>query len=57
MRRPISAADAPGLSFEESTFCNVACTTGTTSGKHSPFFNTTHDQYYILKPTSYSKAQ
>jgi phenylacetate-CoA ligase len=44
----LRAADAPGLSFEESTLWNVAYTTGTTSGVPSPFFNTTHDQYHIM---------
>lgn len=41
-------ADVPDLSFEEKTFWNVAYTTGTTSGKPSPFFNTTHDHYQNL---------
>lgn len=36
------------LPFEERTLWNVAYTTGTTSGKPSPFFNNTHDQYHIL---------
>ena len=44
----LRAADAPGLSFEESTLWNVAYTTGTTSGMPSPFFNTAHDQYHIM---------
>jgi len=44
----LQAADVPGLSFEEKTFWNVAYTTGTTSGKPSPFFNTTHDHYQNL---------
>ncbi|MEW6335566.1 MAG: AMP-binding protein [Thermodesulfobacteriota bacterium] len=44
----LRAADAPALSFEESTLWNVAYTTGTTSGMPSPFFNTTHDQYHIM---------
>jgi len=44
----LRAADASGLSFEESTLWNVAYTTGTTSGMPSPFFNTTHDQYHIM---------
>ena len=44
----LRAAEAPGLSFEEKTFWNVAYTTGTTSGKPSPFFNTTHDHYQNL---------
>ncbi len=38
----------PELSFEERTLWNVAYTTGTTSGRPSPFFNTTHDQYHIM---------
>jgi phenylacetate-CoA ligase len=41
-------ADAPDLTFEESTLWNVAYTTGTTSGMPSPFFNTAHDQYHIM---------
>ncbi|MEE9275872.1 MAG: AMP-binding protein [bacterium] len=36
------------LPFEERTLWNVAYTTGTTSGRPSPFFNTTHDQYHIM---------
>ncbi|MCC7345913.1 MAG: phenylacetate--CoA ligase family protein [Variibacter sp.] len=32
----------------ESTLWNIAYTTGTTSGRPSPFFNTTHDQYCIM---------
>ncbi len=44
----LRTADVPGLSFEEKTFWNVAYTTGTTSGKPSPFFNTTHDHYQNL---------
>jgi len=44
----LRAADAPGLTFEESTLWNVAYTTGTTSGMPSPFFNTAHDQYHIM---------
>jgi phenylacetate-coenzyme A ligase PaaK-like adenylate-forming protein len=35
-------------SFEEKTLWNVAYTTGTTSGKPSPFFNNTHDQFNIM---------
>lgn len=38
----------PELPFEERTMWNVAYTTGTTSGRPSPFFNTTHDQYHIM---------
>ena len=44
----LRVADVPGLSFEEKTFWNVAYTTGTSSGKPSPFFNTTHDHYQNL---------
>ena len=44
----LRVADVPDLSFEEKTFWNVAYTTGTTSGKPSPFFNTTHDHYQVL---------
>jgi phenylacetate-CoA ligase len=44
----LRSADAPGLSFEESTLWNVAYTAGTASGTPSPFFNTTHDQYHIM---------
>jgi len=39
---------AGDLTFEERTLWNVAYTTGTTSGRPSPFFNTTHDQYHIM---------
>ncbi len=39
---------AGDLSFEERTLWNIAYTTGTTSGRPSPFFNTTHDQYHIM---------
>ena len=38
----------PELPFEERTMWNVAYTTGTTSGRPSPFFNTTHDQYHVM---------
>ena len=38
----------PELPLEERTLWNVAYTTGTTSGRPSPFFNTTHDQYQIM---------
>jgi phenylacetate-CoA ligase len=44
----LRAADVDGMSLEESTLWNVAYTTGTTSGKPSPFFNTTHDQFTIM---------
>jgi len=44
----LRVADVPDLTFEEKTFWNVAYTTGTTSGKPSPFFNTTHDHYLNL---------
>ena len=44
----LRVADVPELTFEEKTFWNVAYTTGTTSGKPSPFFNTTHDHYLNL---------
>lgn len=44
----LRTADLPDLTFEERTFWNVAYTTGTTSGKPSPFFNTTHDHYLNL---------
>jgi phenylacetate-CoA ligase len=37
-----------GLSLEETTLWNVAYTTGTTSGKPSPFFNNSHDQFNIM---------
>ena len=36
------------ISFEEKTLWNIAYTTGTTSGKPSPFFNNTHDQFHIM---------
>ncbi len=52
MRAPedfvLEAAALPGLSFEERTLWNVAYTTGTTGGRPSPFYNTTHDQYHIM---------
>lgn len=38
----------PELPLEERTLWNVAYTTGTTSGRPSPFYNTTHDQYHIM---------
>lgn len=38
----------PGLPLQETTLWNVAFTTGTTSGRPSPFFNTTHDQLAIM---------
>ncbi|MBN8919243.1 MAG: AMP-binding protein, partial [Rhizobiales bacterium] len=43
----LRAADA-GLPPIETTLWNIAYTTGTTSGRPSPFFNTTHDQYSIM---------
>jgi phenylacetate-CoA ligase len=44
----LRADDIDGAKPEERTLWNVAYTTGTTSGKPSPFFNTTHDQYTIM---------
>lgn len=44
----LDAKELPDLPFEERTLWNIAYTTGTTSGKPSPFFNTTHDQYHIM---------
>ncbi len=44
----LAAADLPGLALQETTLWNVAFTTGTTSGRPSPFFNTTHDQLAIM---------
>ncbi|MBT3821268.1 MAG: phenylacetate--CoA ligase family protein [Nitrospinaceae bacterium] len=44
----LDSALAEELSFEERTLWNIAYTTGTTSGRPSPFFNTTHDQYHIM---------
>ncbi|MBI3127424.1 MAG: phenylacetate--CoA ligase family protein [Candidatus Tectomicrobia bacterium] len=44
----LDPAAAPELSLEERTLWNVAYTTGTTSGRPSPFYNTTHDQYHIM---------
>jgi len=44
----LRAEDMPDASLEERTLWNVAYTTGTTSGRPSPFFNTTHDQYTIM---------
>lgn len=38
----------PDLSVEERVLWDVAYTTGTTSGRPSPFYNTTHDAYAIL---------
>src|SRR6185295_9537788 len=52
MARPedfsLRPADAPGLTLEESTVWNIAYTTGTTGGRPSPFFNTSHDQFNIM---------
>lgn len=42
---PSALAD---LALQESTLWNVAYTTGTSSGRPSPFFNTTHDQLAIM---------
>lgn len=36
------------LPLEERTLWNLAYTTGTTSGRPSPFYNTTHDQYHVM---------
>lgn len=44
----LESALAIDLTFEERTLWNIAYTTGTTSGRPSPFFNTTHDQYHIM---------
>jgi len=44
----LDPALAIDLTFEERTLWNIAYTTGTTSGRPSPFFNTTHDQYHIM---------
>jgi len=44
----LDPALAKELTFEERTLWNIAYTTGTTSGRPSPFFNTTHDQYHIM---------
>jgi phenylacetate-CoA ligase len=44
----LQLADVEGVSVEEKTLWNVAYTTGTTSGKPSPFFNTSHDQFNIM---------
>ncbi len=44
----LDPACLPELPFEERTMWNVAYTTGTTSGRPSPFYNTTHDQYHIM---------
>jgi phenylacetate-coenzyme A ligase PaaK-like adenylate-forming protein len=38
----------PDFSVEERVLWDVAYTTGTTSGRPSPFYNTTHDTYAIL---------
>lgn len=44
----LTASSLPGLPLQETTLWNVAYTTGTTSGRPSPFFNTTHDQLAIM---------
>lgn len=44
----LQLADVEGISVEEKTLWNVAYTTGTTSGKPSPFFNNSHDQFNIM---------
>jgi phenylacetate-coenzyme A ligase PaaK-like adenylate-forming protein len=44
----LRAADLPGLPLQETTLWNVATTTGTTSGRPSPFYNTTHDQLALM---------
>ena len=44
----LQLAEFEGLSIEEKTLWNVAYTTGTTSGKPSPFFNNSHDQFNIM---------
>ena len=44
----LEASGLPGLPLQETTLWNVAYTTGTTSGRPSPFFNTTHDQLAIM---------
>lgn len=38
----------PDFSAEERVLWDIAYTTGTTSGRPSPFYNTTHDAYAIL---------
>lgn len=44
----LRAADLPDLPLQETMLWNVAYTTGTSSGRPSPFFNTTHDQLALL---------
>lgn len=45
----LRAEDLPDdFSLEERVMWDVAYTTGTTSGRPSPFYNTTHDAYAIL---------
>jgi phenylacetate-CoA ligase len=45
----IRAEDLPAdFSVEERVLWDIAYTTGTTSGRPSPFYNTTHDAYAIL---------
>jgi phenylacetate-CoA ligase len=45
----LRAEDLPAdFSVEERVLWDVAYTTGTTSGRPSPFYNTTHDAYAIL---------
>lgn len=44
----LQLTDVEDVSFEERTLWNIAYTTGTTSGKPSPFFNNSHDQFNIM---------
>ncbi len=44
----LAPSDLAGLPMQETTLWNVAYTTGTSSGRPSPFFNTTHDQLAIM---------
>lgn len=44
----LQAGELTGLPPAETTLWNVAYTTGTSSGRPSPFFNTTHDQLNLM---------
>lgn len=45
----LDAKAMPDAPLEVRTVWNIAYTTGTTSGRPSPFFNTTHDHYLIAE--------
>lgn len=44
----LAPAALPGRPLQETTLWNIAYTTGTTSGRPSPFFNTTYDQLNLM---------